>query len=267
MNRTPKLPTLLALLLGLSFLATAQADRLDEILDRGSLRIGVSLFTPWTMKDKSGELIGHEIDVARKLAADMGVKPELSVYPWADIVGALNAGEIDLILAGMAITPQRALQVNFTRPYVESGVLLATNSHMTRDISDMRELNRPEIVVVAVAKTLGSDVAKLLFDDSDLRILASSGEARQAVVDGKAHAYVASSIEATFLALEHPDTVDLPISKPLLTSVAGIGVRKGEQELLNFLNAWIASRTADGWLPATSKYWFKSLKWREVVPQ
>ena len=51
----------------------------------------------------------------------------------------------------------------------------------------------------------------------------------------------------------------------MLVSVSGMGVKKGEQGLLNFLNAWITARAADKWLSAIHKYWFKSLKWREAV--
>lgn len=244
------------------------ADVLNDILDRGKIRVGVSLFAPWAMRDKAGELIGFEIDVSKKLAGEMGVDPEFKVYAWTDIIPALNRGDIDVIIAGMAITPQRALQLNFTLPYAESGVGLATNTRMTEGIKDLRELNRPQIIVAAAAKTLGSDVAKLVFDDADLRILATGAEAERAVLDGKAHAYVGGLVETTFLSLQHPDKVDTPLSKPLLVSVAGMGVKKGDQELLNFLNAWITARAADKWLAATQKHWFSSLKWRDrVAPQ
>ena len=257
----------LVLLVGLVVAANAQADVLEEILDRGTIRVGVSLFEPWAMKNPSGQLVGHEIEVAKKLAGEMGVQPEFKVYPWNGIIDALNRGEIDVIISGMAITPKRALQLNFTRPYLESGVSLATNTELTKDIKDMGELNRPQIVVVAVASTLGSDVAKLLFDQTELRIMASTDEAREAVLRGEAHAYVGSAIETTFLALEHPGKIDLPLAKPLLVSVSGMGVKKGEQQLLNFLNAWITARTADKWLSANQKHWFKSLKWREAMAQ
>ena len=62
----------LVLLVGLVVAANAQADVLEEILDRGTIRVGVSLFEPWAMKNPSGELVGHEIEVAKKLAADLG---------------------------------------------------------------------------------------------------------------------------------------------------------------------------------------------------
>lgn len=241
----------------------AQADLLEDILDRKMIRVGVSLFTPWALKGKDGELTGFEIEVANKLAEDIGVETEFKVYAWPDIIPALNRGEIDVIISGMAITPKRALQLEFTRPYAESGVALATNSAMTKDIKDLRELNQPEIIVTAVAKTLGSDVAKMMFEDADLRIVETSDKAAQALLSDKAHAFVASSVEASFLVLENPDKIDMPLNKPLLVSVSGMGVRRGEQALLNYLNAWITARAADKWLSATHKYWFESLKWRE----
>ena len=66
------------------------------------------------MRDKEGGLIGFEVDLAKKLAEDMGVNVELRLYPWEQIIKALQDGEIDVIAGGMAITPERALQVNFT---------------------------------------------------------------------------------------------------------------------------------------------------------
>lgn len=255
----------LILIFGLFLSCSVQAGALEDILDRGKIRVGVSLVTPWAMKDKAGELVGFEIEVARRLAEEMGVKPEFKVYAWTDIIAALNRGEIDVIIAGMSIAPKRALQMNFTLPYAESGVALVTNTEKTKEIQDLRGLNRPQIVVAALARTLGSDVAKLVFDHADLRILANSDEAQKALLEGKVDAYVTTQTEATFFALENPEKVDMPLDKPLLVSVTGMGVRKGEQELLNFLNAWITARAADKWLSATQKYWFNSLKWRETV--
>jgi polar amino acid transport system substrate-binding protein len=254
-------------LVGLSVFSSAYASALDAILDRGTIRVGVSLFEPWAMKSQSGKLVGHDIEVAKKLAAEMGVQPEFTVLPWADIIPALQRGDIDVIISGMAITPKRALRLDFSVPYLEGGVSLATNTQLTKDIKDMAELNSPSVVVVAVAKTLGSDVAKLVFDKSDLRIVATSDEARKLVLENTAHVYVASTVETKFLSLEHPGVVDLPLGKPLMGSVAGFGVKRGEQALLNFLNAWIIARAADGWLPATRKVWFDSLGWREVLEQ
>ena len=245
------------------FVANAQADVLEDILKRGTVRVGVALFTPWTIQDESGGLSGFEIDVANKLAADMGVKPEIKVYLWEDIIPAVMHGKIDIIAGGMAITPQRALKIDFSHPYADSGISLVTNTGKTRNIKHMEELNQKSVTIAVVAKTASNELASRLFNNSTLKVFGTAQEAQQAVLDGEAHAWLASMPQPEFLALEHPDKVDLPLGKPILPYKAGFGVKKGEQEWLNFLNAWVTARKADMWLSATHKYWFQSLKWRK----
>ena len=62
------------------------------------------------MRNSYGELIGFEIDVAKKLAEDMEVEVEFSIYPWEQIILRLESGEIDVIAAGLSITPALRLQ-------------------------------------------------------------------------------------------------------------------------------------------------------------
>ena len=241
----------------------AQADALQDALKRGSLKIGVANFAPWTLKNEQGQLAGFEIDVGEKLAADMGLKADFKVYDWEKIVPALQKGEIDLIAAGMAITPSRALQVNFSQPYSESGVGLATNTKLTRKIKTFRQLNNKDVIVATVIDTLAADLTHTVFTEATIREYTTGKEAEQALLEGKVFAYVASLPEVQFLALSQPKVVDLPLSKPLLESKAGFATKKGEQELLNFLNAWIVSRKADKWIGTTHKYWFDSIQWRK----
>ncbi len=238
-----------------------QADALEDILKNGTLKVGVSLFEPWTMKADSGELSGFEIDVANKLAEDMGVKTEFTVYKWEDIIPALTSGEIDIIAGGMAITPGRALKVNFTRSYASSGITLATNIAMTRNINSLEDLNQPDTTFVVITGTAAETLVHKLFDNATKMVVKEAADAAKAVVSGNVHAYVASFPQPEFLALQHPDKIDIPLSKPLLTYKAGLAVQKGEQEWLNFLNSWVTAREADQWLSAAHKYWFSSLEW------
>ncbi|HYQ70775.1 MAG TPA: transporter substrate-binding domain-containing protein [Gammaproteobacteria bacterium] len=247
--------------------ASVQADVLEDILERGTLRVGVSLFSPWTIQDAADGLSGFEIDVADKLAGDMGVKPEYKVYIWGDIIPAVMKGEIDIIAGGMAITPERALKINFSQPYADSGISLATNTGMTRDIERLEELNQKSISIAVVSKTAANELTTRLFNKSTVMVFDTAREAEEAVLNGKAHAWVASMPQPEFLALQYPDKVDVPLSKPILPYKAGFGIKKGEQEWLNFLNAWVTARNADKWLSATHKYWFNSLNWRKDSKQ
>jgi polar amino acid transport system substrate-binding protein len=256
---------LLMTLAGLLMLVTTsvQADVFEEILKRGTLRVGVSLFTPWTMQDGAGKLSGFEIDVANKLATDMGVKPEYKVYVWEEIIPAVMKGDIDVIAGGLAITPKRALKINFSQPYADSGISMVTNTEKTKHIKQFEELNQKDITIAVVSKTASGDLASTLFDKSTIKTFDTAQAAEQAVLNGDVHAWVASSPQPRFLALTHADKVDLPLAQPLLPYKAGFGIKKGEQEWLNYLNAWVTARQGDKWLSATHKYWFKSLKWRE----
>lgn len=250
----------LALLFCLSL--QVQADTLDDIVKRGTLKVGVSLFEPWTIDSGTGEYYGFEVDVANKLAQDMNVKAEFKVYEWDLIIGALEKGEIDVIAGGMAITPARALRLNFSLPYADSGIVMVANSELTKQITTMERANQKDVVFAVVADTIANELAASLFDNATIKPYKTDKEAAEAVLSGAAHAYVGSSPVPEFLALEHPDVLDLPLAESLLTYKAGLAVQKGSPEWLNFLNAWVTAKSADKWLSATHAYWFDNLDWR-----
>lgn len=241
---------------------SAPSPKFNKILKDGVLRVGVSLFTPWVLKNKNGELTGFEIDVAKKLSKDMGVTPKFIAYDWEKLIPALNDGKIDIIIAGMAITPKRALKVNFSLPYATSGIGLATNTEATKNIKSVEELNRKSIKIAVISKTVSEDLARQVFDKASISVFQGSKEAEDAIIAGKVHAYMESEPLPNFIALGHPEKVDIPLSEPLLITKAGFVINKGDADFLSFLNSWVISREADTWLESTHDYWFESLKWK-----
>ena len=242
--------------------SVAQADKLDDILETKTLKVGVSLFEPWTMRNEAGDLSGFEIDVANQIAEDMGVEAEFVVYEWDEIISGLESGDIDVIAGGMAITPSRALLVDFSIPYADSGITLVANIEKTKDLNSLEEANQPSVVIAVVAGSAAEELVQNVFDNATILSFKDSQMGGKAVHDGEAHAFIASTPQPEFLALQYPEILDLPLSTPMRSYRAGLAVRKGEQPLLNFLNAWITARDADHWLEATHDYWFDSLDWR-----
>ena len=243
-------------------LDTAPHSNFDQIRKNGILRVGVSPFTPWVFKNKSGELVGFEIDVAKKLSKDMGVTPEFISYDWEKLIPALNDGQVDIIIAGMAITPHRALKVNFSSPYATSGISLATHLEGTKHIKSVEELNQRSIKIGVISKTVSEDLARRVFNKASIVVFQKSHDAEDAIITGKIHAYLEANPIPRFIALDHPGKVDVPLSEPLLATRAGFAINKGDPEFLNFLNSWIIVREADTWLASSHDYWFKSLKWK-----
>lgn len=253
------------LLLAIVVSSPGQADVLDDILKRGTFRVGISEFVPWAMPAKSGAHIGYDIDLGTKIAKDMGVRAEFKVYEWKDIIPALEAGEIDMIAGGIVITPQRALRIGFTRSVSMSGAGMATNTRMTENIENLQELNDPDIVIATITDTFSEGIARSFFEKAEIRSFSNKDDAEKEILEGRAHAYISTQPAVQFLATSHSETVDLPLSEPIVGWAEAMAVPKGEQELLNFLNAWITAYQADRRLDATRDYWFKSRDWLQDV--
>ena len=114
----------------------------------------------------------------------MGVRADFKVYEWKDIIPALEAGEVDMIAAGIVVTPQRALRINFTDAVAMSGAGLATNTHMTRDIENLQQLNHPDIVIATVTDTFSEGVARSIFDKAEIHSHVSQEDAEKEILEG-----------------------------------------------------------------------------------
>lgn len=252
-----------ALVLGLLIATASPAKPLEEVLKEGKLRVGITLAAPWAMRDDDSELSGFEIDVARKLAADMGVEVQFLRYDYPRLINALEIGEIDLVAAGLAVTPERALHVNFSQPYATSGIGMATSLAATADVASLEELNDPRFTVAALTASVAAQLSENVFPRAGLELFATEEAAAEALLNDKAQIYLDQEPAPTFLALQHPDSIDVPLNGPLLESRSAFAVAKGDPDFVFFLNAWINAREADTWLTTTHEYWFKSLEWLE----
>ena len=243
----------------------AQADAMDDILKRGTLRVGIAEFVPWAMPAKRGGHVGYDVDLGVKIARDMDVRAEFKVYEWKDIISALEAGEVDMIAGGIVITPQRALRITFTDPVALSGAGMATNTHMTKDVENLQQLNDPDIVIATITDTFSEGVARTVFDKAEIHSHGDKDDAEKEILAGRAHAYVSSLPAVQFLVTNNSDTIDLPLTDPIVGWAEALAVQKGEQELLNFLNAWVTAHKADRWLNVTREHWFESREWMQEL--
>ena len=214
---------------------------LEQVLKRGVLRVGMSTFVPWAMKDKTGKLIGFEIDVATRLAKDMGVKVEFVPTKWAGIIPALLTGKFDVIIGGMGITPSRNLKVNFTVPYEHSGMSLAANKKLASGFDSIEDFNRPDVILTARLGATPVAAAKKFMPKAQLRQFDDEAQIYQEVINGRAHAVVASAPTPAFQAIKHPDKLFLPLKETFTKEPIGFAVRKGDPDTLNYFNNCVQS--------------------------
>jgi len=238
---------------------------LDQVVQRGVLRVGFSTFVPWAMQDKKGEFIGYEIDVANRLAKDLGVKAQFEPTQWSGIIPALLSGKFDIIIGGMSIQPQRALKVNFSIPYEYSGMSLVADKAKAGKFKTLADFDKPEIVLAVRQGTTAVDAAKKYMPKAQLKLFDQEAQTIQEVLNGRAHAVVASDPFPAFQALKYPDKLVLPLAEPFTKEPIAFAVRKGDPDFLNFLDGWIRMVNDEGWLAERHNYWFRTDKWKDQV--
>ncbi|MCV2866363.1 transporter substrate-binding domain-containing protein [Defluviimonas sp. WL0075] len=245
----------------------AGQSALEEVLQRGKLRVGMSTFVPWAMRDKEGNLIGFEIDVAKKVAADMGVEVEFVPTAWSGIIPALLAKKFDVIIGGMSITPERNLTVNFTIPYAHSGQQMASNKELAGGFTSLDDYNDASVTIACRRGATPCNYAQKRFPKATLRQFDDDAQAFQEVVNGNAHAMISSAPKPRFWADANPDKVFVANDGEYLTrGDEAFGIRKGDVDTLNFFSNWILVNTSNGWLQETNDYWFKDQSaWKDMV--
>jgi polar amino acid transport system substrate-binding protein len=236
---------------------------IEQIAKRGVIKVGMDVFVPWAMKDKKGELIGFEIDIAKKFAADMGVKIEFVPTKWSGIIPALITGKFDVLIGGMTITTQRNLKINFTRPYyyTEQGLMAHKKKAAGFKVSDF---NSPDVTIAARLGSTAAVAAKQQFPKAKLRLFDDEPAAVQELRNGNVHAMVSAQPLPSSTALEYPDTI-MVYDEVMMLEAIGIGVRKGDHETLNLINNWIEINRNNGWIQSKYAYWFKSQNWKGLI--
>ena len=242
-----------------------QESAVEKILKRGTLKVGMSTFVPWAMKDKTGKLVGFEIDVATRLAEDMGVKVEFVPTKWAGIIPALLTGKFDVVIGGMSVRPDRNLKVNFSIPYDYAGQSIVANKKLAAGFSSLQDFNHPDVVISARLGSTAADAANKFMPRAKKRLFDDEAQVIQEVVNGKAHAAVASAPLPAFQAIKFSDRLFLPVRGTFTKEPIGFALKKGDYDTLNYFNNWIRVVEAKGWLAERKHYWFETKDWEGML--
>lgn len=241
---------------------------LETIKKRGTLRIGLSTFVPWAMRDKKGDLIGFEIDVGKRVAADMGVEVEHIPTAWDGIIPALLAGKFDVIISGMSITMKRNLTVNFTHPYANTGYILVASTAMAqkKGLKTLEDYNSSDITIATRRASTGAIAAQKNFPKAKLIYFDDGTMGIQETANGKVDATTSTPPKAAYDIEKRPGklfVVDRTLMSPTREAFA---VRKGDPDILNWFNNWIDNVKASGWLQERHAYWFTTREWADQLP-
>ena len=245
----------------------AAEPAVDAIQKRGSVRVGMSTFVPWAMRDKNGELIGFEIDVAKKLASDMEVDIEFVPTAWDGIIPALLAGKFDVIIGGMSITEERSKTVDFTEPYAHSSLGVMANKKVAESLTWPDGYNSTDVTFVCRRGATPCNYIQNEFPKAQLRQFDDQGQTLQEVLNGNAHAMISSQPLPAHTIFDNPEIVFSPTDEKIDPGNEAFALRKDDPDSLEYFSNWIKENTTNGFLDERHQYWFGGRDWADQLAE
>ena len=231
-----------ALALGVMAGGPAQADKLQDILSKGVVRIGVPLDAPpFGSQDANRNPVGFDIEFAEMVGKALGVKTELQQITSANRIPFLLTDKVDIVISVMGLTPERAKQITFTAPYANT--FLAVYGAKAAKVDGPATIGS---LRVAAAKgttqelsiTASAPRATVMRTEDD-------ATAAAAYLSGQADLFATNSIVAQALAKQNP-TKEFDRKFVIRRSPAHMGVRMGELNLARWLDGFIFFNTMNG---------------------
>ena len=268
MRKIAGLIVILAMVTGASVAFAAEnAPVLSRIVKSGEFRVGVSgSQPPFVVKAKSGELIGFEIDVAKLLAKAMGVKLTLVERPFAELLPALEAGDVDAVMSGMTMTPERNLRVAFVGPYIVSGKSILTKSSTLAAIQETEDIDQSQVKLVALKGSTSQKFVERVLPKAKFTAVDDYDQAVAAVLGGGADAMVADFPICALTMLRYPDAGLATLAKPLTIEPIGMALPAGDSLLLNMVENYLGALEAIGLLEELETRWFDDGSWLIQIP-
>ena len=222
--------------------ASAQADKLAEILSKGVVRIIVfSDVPPFSSNNAKRELEGFDVDLAKMIAEALGVKLELVQATAANRIPYLLTDKADMNVAAMSVTAERAKQVMYSAPYADTS--LAVYGAKSAIVKSGADLGKQKI---AVAKGTTEDIVLTsLNTGADIMRMEDNATSVQAYLSGQAQFLAANSVVVVELAKKNP-TKEFDYKFALRRAPAHVTVKMGEHNLLRWLDTFIFQTTLTG---------------------
>ncbi len=245
----------------------AKQSTLEEIVKRGEIRIGFDVgYVPFEMSDKKGNFIGFDIDMGKMMAKAMGVKFVPVNTAWDGIIPALVTGKLDIIVAGMTITQQRNLKVNFADPYIIVGQTIILNGKHKDAVKSYKDLNNPKYTITSKLGTTGEQSIKRLMPKAKYKSFEDSTEAALEVAAGRADAFVYDLPTAAAFYAKQGGKADLVfLDEPFTFEPLAFAVRKGDPDFLNWLNNFLRQIKNDGRYDKMYDKWLRGSDWMKLV--
>jgi polar amino acid transport system substrate-binding protein len=242
--------------------SVALADTLDDIVARGTLRVGMEPgYMPFEMTNKKGEIIGFDVDMAKRMAKAMGVKLELVSTAWDGIIPALITKKFDIIMSGMTLTQERNLKISFASPYIVIGQSVLIDKKLSGDVKSYKDLNDKKYKVASKLGTTGEQATKRMIPNATYISFETEQEGVMDLLNGKVDAFVYDlPFNAIAFAEKGQGKLAL-LDEPFTFEPLAWAVNRGNADFINWLDNFLRQVKNDGTYDKIYSKWFLSDEW------
>ena len=245
----------------------ANPSHIDRIMAAGELRVATSgAQPPLNMKDRDGKLFGFEVDLARMLAAKMGVALRLVEKPFPELLDALQAGEADLVISGMTILATRNMKVAFVGPYFISGKSFLTKFQNLADTKRIDAIDVKDVTLTVLQGSTSQMLVQEVIPEVKLIPAASYAEATRLLDNDQAHALVADYPYCFYAVLRNPTKQYIASITPITYEPLGIAMPGDDPLLINLVTNFMNTMRSSGHLELLKKQWFGDSSWMKRMP-
>lgn len=240
---------------------------IDRIQKSGILTVGMTgNMPPLNMTSKEGELMGYEVDLAQAMARAMGVKAQLKTMPFAELLPALEAGKIDMIISNMTITPGRNMKVAFVGPYFVSGKAFMTKKKTIALADEADDIDAKNTKLVALKGSTSQAFVETAIPEAQLITAKDYDEAVKMVLEDKVHAMVSDYPIAVVSVYRYPEQGLLSVVTTLTYEPIGVGVPAGDPLLVNWVENFLGIAESTGLLDELKRRWLSNSDWLNRLP-
>jgi len=223
------------------------------------LKVGVSGDYPPLVYRQDGRIVGIEADNAKAIGDVLGQEMHLVEMPFEELIPALQAGKIDVIMAGLSVTPERSKKVTFTEPYMEIGQMAILSTNKVGQFSQPWSIYQEGVRIGVEPGTTGSAFAEEKLTDARISFYANSAEAFAALRRDEIDLYIHDAPTSWQLATSPNNSDLISLYKPLTNEQLAWAVRKDDLALAEALNSALRTLKNNGtlryifsrWIPVT----------------
>jgi polar amino acid transport system substrate-binding protein len=217
--------------------AARERGRLIVLTEVGFPRFGT--------KEPDGTLVGFDIDLAREAAKDLGVAVEFRDRKFDLLFTELQRRQGDVVVSGVTVTPERAEQVAFTRPYLLTRTLALLARPRADDVRTVSDLDAPGRRLIAKLATTGEKASRERFPRARIDTLTDEHLCALEVAQGRADAFVYDEIQVRLYAAQHPTRTRV-LEEQVTVEPYAIACRRGDRETVDWLDGFLARARKDG---------------------